>query len=107
MHPTRLTLSLVSALALAACSADRPEPLAPLATPGSASRSVSASTSGRYILASDGGFAEDLAERVAALGVTLESVHSAGGIAVVSGISDAAVAQLAALRGVNDVEPDL
>jgi subtilisin family serine protease len=107
MRRSKLLLPALGALALAGCSADRPEPLAPFAAPGTASRSVSALTSGRYILASNGGFATDLAARVAALGGTLESVHAAGGIAVVSGISDAAAAQLSAIRGVNDVEPDL
>ena len=64
-------------------------------------------TSGRYILASNGAFPTDLAARVQALGGTLESVHSAGGIAVVSGISDAAAAQLTGIRGVNDAQPDI
>jgi hypothetical protein len=105
MHHLRLTLSVLSALALAGCSADKPEPLSPLA-PSTASHSVSASSAGRYILASNGKFASDLATRVAALGGTLERVHEAGGIAVVSGISDANAAKLSAIGGVNEVQPD-
>jgi lantibiotic leader peptide-processing serine protease len=105
MHRLRLTLSVLSALALAGCSADKPEPLSPLA-PSTASHSVSASSAGRYILASNGKFASDLATRVAALGGTLERVHEAGGIAVVSGISDANAAKLSAIGGVNEVQPD-
>lgn len=106
MRSHRFLVTALGALALAGCSADRPEPLAPLATPGTSSRSVG-ETSGRYILASNGGFPADLAARVAALGGTLESVHAAGGIAVVSGISDAAAAQLTGIRGVNEAQPDI
>lgn len=105
MRPTRFILPAFGALALAACTADRPEPLAPFTAPGAASRSLS-ETSGRYILASNGGFPADLAARVAALGGTLESVHADGGIAVVSGISDAAAARLTSIRGVNDAQAD-
>jgi len=106
MRSSRFLLPALGALALAACSADRPEPLAPFTAPGAASRSVT-ETAGRYILASNGGFAADLADRVAALGGTLESVHAAGGIAVVSGISDAAAANLTSIRGVNEAQPDI
>ena len=104
MHRTRLAMSVLGALALAGCSADKPEPLSPLA-PGAPSRSLSA-TSGRYILASNGKFSKDLAAQVTALGGTLVSVHAGAGIAVVSGISDAAAAKLSAIGGVNEVQPD-
>ena len=106
MRRARLTVSVLSAFALAACSADTPAPLAPLATPDAASRSVSAS-SGRYILGSNSGFSNDLAARVAALGGTLERVHNDAGIAVVSGISDAAATTLSSIGGVNEVEADV
>jgi len=106
MRSSRFFLPALGALALAGCSADRPEPLAPFAAPGSSSHSASESVPGRYILATNGGFSKDLAARVAALGGTLESVHAGAGIAVVSGISDAAAAQLPAISGVNDVEAD-
>ena len=104
MRRSHLLLPALGALALAGCS-DRPEPIAPFNASGAASRSVSASPSGRYILASNSKFPADLAARVTALGGTLESVHSAG-IAVVSGIPDAAASSLASISGVNDVEAD-
>lgn len=105
MRCFRFLAPALSALAIAGCSADRPEPVAPFASPGAVSRSMS-ETSGRYILASTGGFPADLAVRVAALGGTLESVHDAGGIAVVSGISDAAATRLTSIHGVNEAQPD-
>lgn len=106
MRSSRFFLPALGALALAGCSADRPEPLAPFTAPGSSSHSASTSASGRYILASNGGFPADLEARVAALGGTLETVYSGAGIAVVSGISDAAATNLAGIRGVNEVQPD-
>lgn len=105
MRRSHLLLPVLGALALAGCSADRTETTAPLAAPGAVSRSVG-ETSGRYILASNGGFSKDLAARVTALGGTLESVHAGAGIAVVSGISDAAASSLSSIGGVNDVEAD-
>jgi subtilisin family serine protease len=99
LYRSRLSL-LAGALALAACSADRPELLAP-ASQGPAR---SAASAGRYIISANGsGFGSDLASQVAALGGTLESVHADAGIAVVSGLSDSAAAQLASA---GDVQPD-
>ena len=106
MSRFRLLCSTCCALTLAACSADTPEPLAPIAAPARASRSVAAAPS-RYILASNGGFAKDLAARVTALGGTLVRVHDGAGIAVVSGISSAAAARLSSIGGVNDVQADV
>jgi len=105
MRRPHLLLPALGALALAACSADRPELTAPLTAPGAVSRTVG-ETSGRYILASNGGFAKDFAARIAALGGTVERVHTAGGLAIVSGISDAAATQLSSIGGVNEVQPD-
>jgi subtilisin family serine protease len=103
MTRTRLSFSLAGALALAACTSDLNDPVRPLA-PSPASRSVS-SAPGRYaVLARGGGFAADFAARVAALGGTIEFNHAGAGLAVVSGVSDAAA--LAAIGGVAEVQPD-
>lgn len=106
MHRSRLVLSCVSALALAACSVDRPEAVAPASFARAAS--LSESPNGNYLLLSDNsGFGSDLAASVAALGGTLESVHDGAGIAVVSGLSSAAAAQLAGANGVAEVQADV
>ena len=103
MSRTRLFASLAGALALAACTSDLNDPVRPIAA-GPASRSVSAAP-GRYIvLANGGGFASDFSARVAALGGTVESVHSGAGLAVVSGVSDPS--SLSAIGGVSDVQAD-
>lgn len=105
MHRSRTFFTLAGALtALAACSPDSPHPVAPTASAARATTTVS--TQGRYILSTNSSFGADLADRVAALGGKLERVHVTGGIAVVTGISDANASKLASLQGVNEVEPD-
>jgi hypothetical protein len=106
MHRSRTFFTLAGALtALAACSPDSPNPVAP--TVSAARATTALSTQGRYILATNSSFGADLADRVAALGGSLERVHASGGIAVVTGISDANASKLASLAGVTEVEPDL
>lgn len=90
--------------AMAACSPDAPNPVAP--APSAAKAPPINPSSGRYILSTNGTFGADLAAKVAALGGKLERVHTGAGLAVVSGVSDAAAGQLAAIPGVNEVEPD-
>ena len=103
MFRPRLSLSLASALALAACS-ESTVPSSPIA-PSSAARSSSAAPATRYVvLSKNNGFAPDFATKVAALGGTVEQLHGGAGIAVVSGISDPA--QLSALSSVTDVQAD-
>jgi subtilisin family serine protease len=105
-HQYRVLSVLASVLAFAACSPDSPNPVAPAA---SAARNVATGGGvyGRYILASSTGFSSDLAVKIAALGGKVERLHSAAGFAVVTNISDANAGQLASLKGVDDVEPDL
>jgi subtilisin family serine protease len=91
-------------LALAACNADNVTRLAP----GTSLRSVEGApaVSRHVVLASGGGFTADFQSRVAALGGTLESIHPSG-IAVVTGLSGDAVASLAKMPGVNNVQVDV
>lgn len=106
MHRSRTFFTLAGALtALAACSPDSPHPVAPTASAAKATTAVS--TAGRYILSTNSSFGSDLATRIAALGGSVERIHAAGGIAVVTGISDANATQLSTLQGVSDVEPDM
>lgn len=101
----RLIGAIASILAVAACSPDSSNPVAP----PSAARNVptSNSASGGYILASNTGFGADLAAQIAKLGGKVVRVHAGAGLAVVSGISDANAAQLASLKGVSEVQPDM
>lgn len=107
MHRSGSFMTLAGAVtalaAMAACSPDAPNPVAP-----SPSASVAApSASGRYILASNSGLPADLAAQVAKLGGSVVRVHAGAGIAVVAGISDANASQLASIKGVSDVQPDM
>jgi hypothetical protein len=100
---TRLSASLAGALALAACTSDLNDPVRPLAV-SPASHSLSAAPGRFAVLAKGGGFAADFSARVAALGGTVEFQHAKAGIAVVSGVSDAAA--LASIGGVSEVQAD-
>ena len=106
MYRNRLLLPLAGALALAACSSDRSEPLAPAASPRSVG--TTAAVAGRYIVLSSSGaaFASDFGSRVAALGGAVESQHDGAGIAVVTGLSATAASQLANVSDVSNVVAD-
>jgi subtilisin family serine protease len=105
MSRSRIGITVFGALALAACTADRIDPVSPVAL--SPSRTVSAAAASRYIvLAKGNGFKPDFATRVAALGGTVESLHKGAGIAVVSNLSAAAVSKLGAFSEVSDLESD-
>ncbi len=109
-HRCRVIAAITGVVAFAACAPDSPNPVAPSVTAArdllSASSSAS-SLSGRYILSSSAGFGSDLASQITKLGGKLERLHTGAGFAVVSNISDANAAQLASLKGVDDVEPDM
>jgi hypothetical protein len=97
---------LLGTLAVAACSPDGSNPVAP--SPSSArSVATASSANGRYILASNSGFASDLTTQVEKLGGTLERVHAGAGIAVVTGITTANASKLGSISGVSEVEPDM
>jgi subtilisin family serine protease len=93
-------------LALAACSSDRAEVVAPTSAPRVGAE-VSTLVPGRYmVLAGSTGFGSDFADRVAALGGVVESQHAGAGLAVVSGITETAATQLAGLAGITNVVQD-
>lgn len=105
MSRNRISIAVFGALALAACTADRIDPVSPLS--GSAPRSASAPAPARYIaMANGGGFSADFASRVAALGGTVEQIHRGAGIAVLSNLSASAVSQVGQFADVSDVQPD-
>lgn len=61
---------------------------------------------GRFVVDINGS-ARGLADRVSALGGTLESVHTAAGFAVVSGLTSEAATALKSVAGVAEVYPDV
>jgi subtilisin family serine protease len=102
MHRRSCAVAL-AALSLAACSTDMVAPDAAKAVKSPLS-SVVDGAAGRYIVVMKGnGIAKGFAEQVKALGGAVASSHQGAGIAVVSGLSDAAASQLA---GFGDVEKD-
>ncbi|HET7450471.1 MAG TPA: S8 family serine peptidase [Gaiellaceae bacterium] len=106
MHRNRLLLPLAGALALAACSSDRAEVVAPTSAPH-AGAEVSTLVPGRYmVLAGAGGFGSDFASRVAALGGTVEQQHAGAGFAVVSGLTATSASQVAGIAGITNVVQD-
>jgi subtilisin family serine protease len=107
MSRNRICITVLGALTLAACTADRIDPVSPLALSPSASRAVSAAAPARYIvLAKGNGFKADFAARVAALGGTVEQLHKGAGIAVVSNLSALAASQVGKLAEVSDLQAD-
>jgi lantibiotic leader peptide-processing serine protease len=105
MSRIRISICLAGALALAACTAEAPDPLSPIS--GREARSPSAAASQRYlVLAKNNGFASDFVARVSALGGTVEQLHVGAGIAVVSGLSQSASTQVGRFASVSDVQAD-
>ncbi len=95
--------ALLCAAALGACADDVTAPARPAPT-----FSTAAPEANDFLVAFEGnGAPADFAARVASLGGTVTSVHNGAGIATVTGLSDAAAAQLAATSGVSDVERDI
>ncbi|HEX7979423.1 MAG TPA: S8 family serine peptidase [Gemmatimonadaceae bacterium] len=105
MSRSRISITVFGALALAACNADRIDPVGPLVP--SALRSVSAAAPQRYIVLANGsGFKADFAARVAALGGTVEQLHNGAGIAVVSNVSASAASKIGKFAEVSDLQAD-
>ena len=97
--------SLIAVAALAACS---PDFVSPRVLPSSPSLAVNASgSSGSYLVALNGKGPRNFAELVTSLGGTVTLSHPGAGIALVSGLTDAAAATLAASSGIADVQRDV
>lgn len=92
-----------AAAVLAACAQDTTAPGRTAAAP----QFAMAAGADSYIVAFKGnGVPADFAAQVAALGGTVTSLHAGAGLAAVSGLSDAAAAQLSAAKDVSEVQPD-
>ncbi len=100
------TALLASAVLLAACADPTTAPDRTL-VPTDAAASVSANVEGSFLVRANGnGFPSNFAATVQALGGTVTFAHNGSGIGAVSGLSDAAATQLAALQGIAGVDDD-
>lgn len=106
------TLAVVTVLSfLAAGCAESPViPDVSSAPPPPAAASLSddgGSMAGKFLVRASGlGFPSDFAAQVQALGGTVTFAHQGAGIAAVSGLTDAAAAELARVRGIAGVDDD-
>lgn len=98
------SLSLLALAGLAACMDQSDTPLSSIGTT-QASFDEAPATAGSWIVSLNGG-SKNLAAKVAELGGTVEWTHEGAGIAVVSGLGDAAAEQLRGLQGVAEVNAD-
>lgn len=97
-------LALLAAVTLTACS---PDLVAPIKPPYSLNAALSTEGNGNYVVLMKGNAdVSEFAQRVASLGGTVTYAHAATGFATVSGLSNAAAAELAA-SGVGQVEQDV
>jgi hypothetical protein len=103
MNLRSVSIALAGSVILAAC-ADQPTAVQPAVR--SAVVDASNPMAGRYIIVGSE-FGAGFSDKIAALGGSVERVHGGAGIAVVTGISDAAAAQLASISGVSSVQPDM
>lgn len=100
---------IAGAIFLAACATD--ETVAPRKAPGSAILSISAGAdenNGKFVVLMKGQSIDPGFEsRVKSLGGKVTRAHAGAGIASVSGLTDAAAAQLATTTGVSQVQHDV
>jgi subtilisin family serine protease len=96
----------LAVVALGGCANDSVAPSQTRAPTVAPSTAIAASDGG-YIVGFNGqGIPSDFGATVASLGGTVAYSHDGAGIATVTGLSDAAAAQLAATRGVAEIQPD-
>ena len=97
-------LSLVALTAVLGACADISTPTAEVAGPAMSS----SAGGGKYVVEFKGnGIPSGFASQVGSLGGTVDAAFGGAGIALVSGLSDAAAAQLGASSGVQKVQPDV
>jgi Subtilisin-like serine proteases len=102
---SRISAVVLAAFALVACSTDMVAP--PKAPPAvRLSKSVGGNGGNYLVLMTSTSVPAGFAAKVASLGGTVRTSHSGAGFAVVSGLTDAGAAQLAATTGVAEVDPD-
>jgi subtilisin family serine protease len=101
---SRISFVVLASLALAACSTDM---VAPPKAPPSVKLSKSVGDAGSYLVLMSGtSVPAGFADKVSSLGGRVRTSHSGAGFAVVSGLTVAGAAQLAAITGVAEVDAD-
>lgn len=100
----RISVAALASLLLVGCSTDV---VAPPKTPPTLRLSKSVGKSGGYLVLMSGAYVPaGFAEKVSSLGGKVRMSHGGAGFAVVSGLTDAGAAQLAATTGVAEVDHD-
>src|SRR5215475_1249150 len=106
LHSVAPAIPLLALSVLVSCAERPTEPVRRM-TPLSARLVAVPSAATQYIvLAKNSGFSADFDSTVSRLGGTVETLHQGAGIAVVSGLSDDAAAQLSRNSYVAEVQPD-
>lgn len=104
LRPSASLFLVAGAFALAGCSDQAATPLAP--TVATSRADETAAPAQHLVLFKANGVPADFEARVAALGGTVAFSHEGAGLAVVSGLSDDAAAQLRGANGVAEVQAD-
>jgi subtilisin family serine protease len=100
----RISVVTIASLVLVACSTDV---VAPPKSQLTARLSKSVDRSGTYLVLMTGAYVPaGFADKVSSLGGRVRRSHAGAGFAVVSGLTNAGAAQLAATTGVAEVDPD-
>jgi subtilisin family serine protease len=102
-------LLAVASLALFTFGCTGDNPLAPDVQPPlfSASGGSEATPTDQHVVTMQGGIPADFADRIAAMGGIVFRIHPEIGVAVTSGLTDQAAAELARTRGVSGIERDI
>jgi lantibiotic leader peptide-processing serine protease len=101
-------LLLVGTIGLAACADEAPTPIAPAVSSAALSEGAGIEPTGKHIVMfGKQAVPSSFAQRVAALGGTIDAEYAGIGVAVVDGLSDATAAQLLAFDDVKNIESDV
>jgi lantibiotic leader peptide-processing serine protease len=102
----RFAPAFVALTVLVSCAERPTEPMKGIA-PRSARLDATPSAPPQYIVLANGnGFSADFDSTVSSLGGTVETLHQGAGIAVVTGLSGHAAAQLSRISGIAEVQAD-
>ena len=105
---TRIVLAPALLLVLGTLScADAPAPSEPITAGRSQRSGLSLGGDGRYVVLFDGDVRSDFSGHVSALGGIVEAMHEGIGVAVATGLTASAAAEIATAEGVRAVEPDI
>jgi subtilisin family serine protease len=105
--PNRLVLPVIALGLLSACADQTTAPTRMIGPSSRSSDVVAAPARGTYLVLAQGArFSRDFAEKVAALGGKVRSIHDGTGFAVVTDLTPSAASALSAVSGVAEVDAD-